>query len=292
MYRMQPLLLLLLICPFLLIADPIEIRLNEKGLTVEDAFITLNDERFEEDTLHYSATYYLNMSGLRGLSIKDDKVFVGCSMYIEDKQGNQYLKQDDLFSSYDATGIDVQLGRYLNVSLLIGTPLEMGIDYTWKLVFWDKINQSSIEVEIPFHVGEIEAVEDEIGIDVNNSGLKSQNVYLSKDGTVMKDNVVSYFETVYFNLTGVEGFTVQNGRVYPGAGMVLLDQSGNIMMEYSDLFQAYDTEGVSPEDSRFLNLSLKIGDPMKPGQEYFWQIRVWDKKGGGQIEGKVKILVE
>ena len=73
--------------------------------------------------------------------------------------------------------------------------------------------------------------------------------------------------------------------------MVVSDINGNTVLEYSDLFSNYSQTGVNPSDAEKLHLSLVIGDPLKRGETYIWNSRVWDKTGKGEIATEVRIEV-
>lgn len=130
------------------------------------------------------------------------------------------------------------------------------------------------------------------GLKLSNNGLSYTEGYLSIDNAKLSSNEFPMDKVVYLFFDGVEGFTEAEGKVYPGASMVITDESGNKVLEVADLFEQYAESGVSVADTKQLSLKLTIGSPMEAGKKYLWKSKIWDKKGEAAIEAESEFVVK
>jgi hypothetical protein len=79
---------------------------------------------------------------------------------------------------------------------------------------------------------------------------------------------------------------------YVGASMIVSDENGNELLNESDLFAHYEDEGLTPQDAGVLSLSLSTGSPMEAGKTYNWTMRIWDKRGKGEITATVTVKLK
>lgn len=93
-----------------------------------------------------------------------------------------------------------------------------------------------------------------------------------------------------FVFEGIENFTIKDGNAFPGLTMLVTDMNGNEIINFGDLFESY-AEGVPPTDASVLRATLTVGDPMKIGETYTINARVFDKNGEGEIVSKIEVKV-
>jgi hypothetical protein len=126
--------------------------------------------------------------------------------------------------------------------------------------------------------------------------LKSNGITATSD-YVMVDNIKSTktefvigSEVQYF-LEGVSGFSIKDDKALFGASMTIVDQTdGKATLQYDDLF-ADSGEGYSKEEASKLNFTLAIGNPMIVGGKYTWRLRIWDKRGKGELTAEMPFTV-
>jgi hypothetical protein len=123
------------------------------------------------------------------------------------------------------------------------------------------------------------------------NGLTSTNDYLKVDNVISKETEFVIGSQITYLLEGVGGFSIKDDRALFGASMTVIDQAnGAMVLQYDDLF-AERVEGYSKQDASVLNFTLDIGSPMKVGSNYTWSIRVWDKRGTGELTAEMPFLV-
>ena len=130
------------------------------------------------------------------------------------------------------------------------------------------------------------------GITVTNDGLSYEDYYLAVGDQRLGTSEVSMGDKVYLNFTGVDGFTEENGKVFPGAAMVVTDRDGKEVLHEDDLFSAYSKDGVDKADAKVMSVSVVVGDPMISGESYNWKVRFWDKKHAGEIRAELDLKVK
>ncbi|NSW95585.1 MAG: hypothetical protein HPY62_12835, partial [Bacteroidales bacterium] len=99
-----------------------------------------------------------------------------------------------------------------------------------------------------------------------------------------------YGETFFLNFSDVTGLTKENGSVFPGMKMIVLDQAGDTLMNTADLIEKYP-DGIS-YSPLLLSADLTVAAPIKSGGEYKMKVFIWDKKGEGKLNSEFDFKVK
>jgi hypothetical protein len=126
---------------------------------------------------------------------------------------------------------------------------------------------------------------------LQSNGITATKDYLQVDNiTSLEKEFVSGSE-VHYLLEGVSGFSIKDDKALFGCSMVVMDQSTNKeILHYDDLF-ADSGDGYSKDDASQLNFTLSIGTPMIVGGKYRWKLRLWDKRGKGDLTAEMPFTV-
>lgn len=130
------------------------------------------------------------------------------------------------------------------------------------------------------------------GLETKASGLSYENAGLYVNDIELKTNEVNIGDDVVCAFSGVDGFVQENGMCFIGASMIVNKKSGEEIFNEADLFADYDEEGITPEDSKNLSMTLMTGKPMVAGESYIWKMRFWDKKGKGEITANATVKLK
>jgi hypothetical protein len=130
------------------------------------------------------------------------------------------------------------------------------------------------------------------GLKVTNNGLSYNDSYLLADGKKTSGSEFSLNTGLELHIEGVSGYTEENGVVFIGASMSVIDDKNTEILHYPDLFADYDSIGISSFDAKMITLSFNTGDPLEPGHKYIWKTRLWDKKGKGEIVTEMEISLK
>lgn len=132
------------------------------------------------------------------------------------------------------------------------------------------------------------------GIKLDATGVKVKKAYLvANDDSgerVAQGNFVDVKKGVKLILLVDKGWKVTDDRVWLGASLKVIDESGEKLLDKPDLFEPFDESGISAEDSKTLALSVYFTKwESKRPVSMDVNFRVWDKKSDAFIEGTYTI---
>ncbi len=131
------------------------------------------------------------------------------------------------------------------------------------------------------------------GLSLSYDGFTvEESVLIDADGNPLNTNQVKMNEPIRIRVNGIDGFKAVNGRVFPGASILVTDRSARqTILDEPDLFTGYNAEGCSPEDAGTVTLTVTVGDPIVPDSIYIWKSSIWDKKGQARISIELEFKV-
>ena len=100
----------------------------------------MNNEILNNTDIPLGESFILINSDLDGLVVRDDKISVGASLTIANKNGKILLNAPDLFE-----GKDVLHANYLKMTIPTGEPMAWEEKYDAVDTFWDKYGTGKIE---------------------------------------------------------------------------------------------------------------------------------------------------
>jgi hypothetical protein len=134
-------------------------------------------------------------------------------------------------------------------------------------------------------------LEDKKTFQLKSNGISTTGDYVMIDNVKSTETEFVIGSEVQYFLEGVSGFSIKDDMALFGASMTIVDQAdGKATLQYDDLFTESD-EGYSKEDASKLNFTLTVGSPMVAGGRYTWRLRVWDKRGKGELTAEMPFTV-
>jgi len=116
------------------------------------------------------------------------------------------------------------------------------------------------------------------GLSASYNGLAIDDIFLTDaSGNRLNNNKIKLGEKVLMVVNGVDYFTEQGGKVFPGCQIILTDKDKNELLNLPDAF-ADQTNGTTPAEAKTLQASLNTGQPMVSGATYHLAVRFYDKK--------------
>jgi hypothetical protein len=104
--------------------------------------MVMNDEVLNHTDIPIGESFLLVNEGVTGLTEKDGKVSVGCSLVITDKNGLKLLDEKDLFRGHDI--YEPNNARTLRCTVNTGKPMNWEEKYDVVATFWDKYGSGTI----------------------------------------------------------------------------------------------------------------------------------------------------
>jgi hypothetical protein len=125
---------------------------SHKGLSLEDAYLTVDNDELKTNEIEYGKKVNIVLTGVKGYELDNGKVKIGCKIDVSDTEGKSVLSADDAFSASYEGGLAPEDAEVLSTALTVGKPLEIGKEYTWKSLFWDKNGKGTIATEIKIKI--------------------------------------------------------------------------------------------------------------------------------------------
>ncbi len=126
------------------------LKANYRNIETGSVKLVMNDEVLGHTDIPLGEKFYIVNDDIKGLSTKEGKVSVGCSLLITDETGKILLKEPDLFSGNDVFGKDEV--TQLRCAVSTGLPMESENHYNIKARFWDKYGDGFIENTLTFRI--------------------------------------------------------------------------------------------------------------------------------------------
>ena len=248
------------------------------GLSCEEVWLSVNEEKVERNTFVYGEIFYLHFSNIEGFSKVDENVFPGMLMWVTDEAGDTVFQTEDMCAAYD-NGLNLS-PLLLKANLTVGNPMHSNHKYTVFIKIWDKKDKGTFTAEMPFNIIE----NDKISIVKNNISYNEIYLYSVDRDKAIIDGSVAFNESVYLIFEGLSGFIEDNGTVFPGLKFLATDNSNNIIIDYPDLFSSYTETGISPVDFKtqiYVNMKFTQGEINNP---IHCETLIFDKKSNSNIK--------
>jgi hypothetical protein len=117
-----------------------------KNIKPGKVLLVMNDEEIHHTDIPIGESFLLVNKGIKGLTVKDGKVKIGCALTIKNKSGKILLKSDDLFNGNDIFEKDSV--DYLKCTVSTGSPMKWEEKYDVTVIFWDKYGTGKIENKV------------------------------------------------------------------------------------------------------------------------------------------------
>lgn len=124
------------------------LKASYRNLEASGVRLVMNEEVLNHTDIPIGEKFYIVNEGVKGLSVREGKVSVGCSLLITDEQGKSVLEVADLFSGNDV--FNEKEVDYLRCGVSTGLPMESENHYHVKAKFWDKYGDGYLENTVTF----------------------------------------------------------------------------------------------------------------------------------------------
>lgn len=131
------------------------------------------------------------------------------------------------------------------------------------------------------------------GITIHSKGIKVEQAFLLKeDGSLLpENNKVQVNQKIIMRLIAT-GWKEKDGKVFIDASEKVETNEGNVFIDQKNLFAAY-TDGLSPEDAKYITLSAVITQIDKLYDFYRVSFQVKDLTDPqNSVEGFYKLYIE
>jgi len=127
------------------------------------------------------------------------------------------------------------------------------------------------------------------GLTSTGRDITCEDVYLEMYGEKTSRNSFTYGETFFIYFNDIKGFASENGSVFPGLELNIMDSNGDTILRAEDLYEGY-ADGIS-FSPLVLSSDLTLADPIHSGGKYKAAFHIWDKKGSGTFNSEFEFEV-
>jgi len=119
------------------------------GFAVTDIFLADNsNNRLSNNKIPLGSAIKIIADGVENYTVKEGRVYPGCSIWLTSKDGKELLFVPDAFSDLKDGKVQNE-ARALKALLTTGEPMVVGETYHFKAVFFDKLKkENTITAEV------------------------------------------------------------------------------------------------------------------------------------------------
>ncbi|MBN1388240.1 MAG: hypothetical protein JW965_07320 [Bacteroidales bacterium] len=250
------------------------------GLSCQDVYLSDGEQEINRNTFTYGEIVYVNFENIEGFKKKDENAFPGMQLCVVNPTGDTVMHYPDLYADYQE-GINIS-PLLLQANLTVADPIHSDGEYTLYINIWDKNGEGTFEATLDFDV----SPDDQIKIE--NSNLSYNEVYLfsEEENSVIIGNEAKYNENIYLIFEGLEGFQEEDGEIFIGLSLKVMDSEGEIIIDEEDLIG--DT-GLQPSQIKEQLAPNFIIRDTSIGTAVSCEILIWDKKSDSNIKATVTL---
>jgi len=250
------------------------------GLSCEDVYLSDGEQEINRNTFTYGEIIYVNFENIEGFKKKDENAFPGMQLCVVNQSGDTVMHYPDLYADYQE-GINIS-PLLLQANLTVADPLHSDGEYTLYINIWDKNGEGTFEAILDFEVSQDEQIK------IENNKLSYNEAYLFSEeaNNVIIGNEAKFNENIYLIFEGLEGFQEEDGEIFIGLSLKVMDSEGEIIIDEEDLI---GDKGLRPSQIKeqlapnFIIRNTSVSTPVS------CEILIWDKKGDSNIKAKVNL---
>jgi hypothetical protein len=252
------------------------------GLSCAKVYLSDGENIIKRNTFLYGETYYVNFDGMEGFERIGQGAFPNMQLVIVSDKGDTVLYVNDMYDGYTRGIENSPLDLYGEIT--VADPIHSAGGYTLYVNIRDKKGDGKFRATLEFDV-----VPDK-SITITGNQVSSTEIYLysQQRGRAITDGQAEFNENIYMLFEGLEGFSVEDGKVHLGLSLEVKDATGNLILDEPDLLGAepmsYDMvhEQLAPN---FILTGSQVANPVN------CKVRIWDKKGTAWINASTEIVV-
>ncbi|MEE4213523.1 MAG: hypothetical protein V2I34_00555 [Bacteroidales bacterium] len=250
------------------------------GLSCEDIYLSDGEEKINRNTFTYGENVYVNFENIEGFNKENGNAFPGMRLSVINQAGDTVMIYLDLYADYQS-GINIS-PLLLQANLTVADPIHTGQEYTLNIYIWDKRGESTFNATMDFDV-----IPDK-QIKVENNDLSYDEIYLftKEGGNVIIGNEVNFNEDIYLIFEGLEGFLEEDGQVFIGLSLKVMDSTGEILIDEKDLIGDSGLQAPQVKYQLAPNFVIRDTDVSTP---VLCEIVIWDKKSDSNIKASLNL---
>lgn len=251
--------------------------------------LSVNNEPLQKAIIKQGEKISLQFFDVKGFKEESGRVYPGISLAVTNEQGEEVSANTDLLAHTSKEGVSPIDAQTLSASFVPGAPqIVAGGKYSIHIRIWDKKQDGEITADMPFEVAKNVTP----GMKIIAAGLTADAAFITSAAGRVQNNEVKLGGQIGIDFVGLKGFTVKDGKVFPGARISIYGKDGKLKHKTKNLF-ARMKEGITPADAQSrLSMSINLENERLKGEESEWHFKVWDTKTDAEIEAVVVLKLK
>ncbi|WP_165750098.1 hypothetical protein [Cellulophaga sp. Z1A5H] len=252
------------------------------GLSAEQIFVTVNNEKVSDNEFYYGQNIYINFENMDGFVVENNTYHPQMEVTLVSKAGDTIMYEPNLLSQN--TGFDVSL-KTLTGNMILARPIYSGEDYLLKYVITDKNGAGTFSSSLKFDIVPDPAIK------IAKKGLDFKEGYLLSltKNAVINDGKVDFEEVILMDFQDVSGYTMVNGLVELGLKIRVTDANDTVILNMEDVFGEQYTSEAEIKRGVGAQLKLNKGELKNPIN---FQVTIWDKNSDARLDAETELIVE
>jgi hypothetical protein len=132
------------------------------------------------------------------------------------------------------------------------------------------------------------------GLSSSYSGFKVRDIFLGNMfAQRLSSNKIALNSNFLIIATGVENYTLKNGRAYPGCEITIKDKTGKVMAHIDDVMAEVSKNGLTPFNASTLSARAALSSPYVKGETYHVAVRFFDRQNEkNKITSDIDIVLQ
>lgn len=251
------------------------------GLSVDEVYMTNGIDKLESNTLLYGQEIYTYFDNIEGFVVEDGKIFPDMQVVVLSKVGDTVLQNKNLLDGKGIKGTKA----VLNGNVILAYPIYSDDEYTIKYTIIDTKGSGVFSSEFDLKL------EKDPLIKIKEKGLSVKEAYIFNQNsrTIITNGKVDFNNTFLFDLHGLKGYKLANGKPNLGMSVKVTDSKGGVILDMENLLKNSFLTETQIKKGLGSTLKLSKGTLVNP---LLWQVHIWDKNSDAELVAESEITVE
>lgn len=243
-----------------------------EGLSAKEVYIADGEKKATDNTFLYGQKIYTNFVNMDGFVIENRQFFPEMQVVVVSKAGDTVLRNENMLGG---KGLDASLST-LNGHVMLATPIQSGAEYTVAYTVSDTKSDAVFYSELDLKLKK------DPNVRIKEEGLWAKETYIfnQDSGTVVTKGEIPFETNMLFDLQGLEGYEVVEGRANLGMSAIVIDADGQVILNRPDLLANRMLTDAEVKKGLASTLKIRKGNVVNPLK---WKVEVWDKTNNAKI---------
>jgi hypothetical protein len=217
------------------------VKITSQGLDPSKVEVLVEGSVVNSNIFDYGSEIEFVFKNMEGFTEEKGKRFPGMTITILNTKNDTLFFVQDIYEEMNGTD---KFPLTLFAKLTAANPMFSNTKLIGKIHIWDKKGTSKLDADFTF------STRPNPNVHVKAKVLTYQELYIfsAKENKVIPRKTFPKDDNIMFIIEGLEGFKVDNGRVFPALNIQVKNETGEVVLEEENLFKSYEIDGIDPLD--------------------------------------------